>query len=79
LKTSTYDPRDIHVSAIDTGFGWNMDTIIPVMDIFRLALLNRTLNRIYCSLDMEGEKSARGLETIQRLTNFLVGFQNNRK
>ncbi|VIO94008.1 WD domain containing protein [Brugia malayi] len=77
LKTSTYDPRDIHVSAIDTGFGWNMDTIIPVMDIFRLALLNRTLNRIYCSLDMEGEKSARGLETIQRLTNFLVSASSD--
>uniref|UniRef100_A0A0R3RH49 PFU domain-containing protein n=1 Tax=Elaeophora elaphi TaxID=1147741 RepID=A0A0R3RH49_9BILA len=24
LKTSTYDPRDIHVSAIDTGFEWNI-------------------------------------------------------
>lgn len=55
------------------------DTIIPIMDVFRLALLNRTLNRIYCSLDIEDGKSARGLETMQRLTNFLVNFQNNRK
>lgn len=49
------------------------------MDVFRLALLNRTLNRIYCSLDVEDGKSARGLETMQRLTNFLVSFQNNEK
>ncbi|EJD73820.1 WD domain-containing protein [Loa loa] len=77
LKTSTYDPRDIHVSAINTGFGWNMDTIIPIMDVFRLALLNRTLNRIYCSLDIEGEKSAKGLETMQRLTNFLISADSD--
>ncbi|CAG9534252.1 unnamed protein product [Cercopithifilaria johnstoni] len=77
LKTSTYDPRDIHVSAIDTGFGWDMDTIIPIMDVFRLALLNRTLNRIYCSLDAEGEKSPRGFQTIQRLTNFLVSANSD--
>ncbi|KAM3720048.1 Ubiquitin fusion degradation protein [Dirofilaria immitis] len=77
LKTSTYDPRDIHISAIDTGFGWDIGTIIPIMDVFRLALLNRTLNRIYCSLDMEGEKSGRGLETMQRLTNFLISADSD--
>ncbi|MCP9261252.1 Phospholipase A-2-activating protein [Dirofilaria immitis] len=90
LKTSTYDPRDIHISAIDTGFGWDIalekgiirrftviSTIIPIMDVFRLALLNRTLNRIYCSLDMEGEKSGRGLETMQRLTNFLISADSD--
>lgn len=72
LKSSTYEPRDIHVSAIDSGLRWNMDTIVPILDVFRLALLNRTLNRIYCALTSEGEKSARGLETMQRLTNFLI-------
>ncbi|VDO50671.1 unnamed protein product [Onchocerca flexuosa] len=53
------------------------DTITPIMDVFRLALLNRTLNRIYCSLDMEGDKSARGLETMQRLTNFLISANSD--
>uniref|UniRef100_A0A8R1XTE8 Phospholipase A-2-activating protein n=1 Tax=Onchocerca volvulus TaxID=6282 RepID=A0A8R1XTE8_ONCVO len=77
LKTPLYEPRDIHVSAIDTGFGWHIDTITPVMDVFRLALLNRTLNRIYCSLDMEGDKPARGLETMQRLTNFLISANSD--
>uniref|UniRef100_A0A915Q0D1 Phospholipase A-2-activating protein n=1 Tax=Setaria digitata TaxID=48799 RepID=A0A915Q0D1_9BILA len=77
LKSSTYDPRDVHISAIDAGFGWDMNAIIPVMDVFRLSLLNRTLNRYYCSLDKEGEKPARGLETMQRLTNFLISANSD--
>ncbi|VDN08021.1 unnamed protein product [Thelazia callipaeda] len=77
LKSSSYELKDIHVFAIDTALEWNIDAIVPVMDVFRLALLNITLNEIYCSLETKNEGMARGLQTLQRLTNFLVSANSD--
>ncbi|VDK30519.1 unnamed protein product, partial [Gongylonema pulchrum] len=42
------------------------------MDAFRLALLEPTLNRIFCTTTAVVGRAPKGLETMQRLTNFLV-------
>ena len=49
-----------------------LEALVPVLDIFRLALLNRQLNKIYCDMIGEEGRSPRGSETLQKLNALLV-------
>lgn len=52
----------------------DLDDLVPVMDVFRLALLNRSLNRFFCSMESDGK----GRQTLEKLTNFLVLYALNK-
>ncbi|VDK31274.1 unnamed protein product, partial [Gongylonema pulchrum] len=47
------------------------------MDAFRLALLEPTLNRIFCTTTAVVGRAPKGLETMQRLTNFLISANSD--
>lgn len=38
-----------HISTLEILLKWPLDTIIPALDVFRIALLNKQLNEIFCS------------------------------
>uniref|UniRef100_A0A183VCD0 PUL domain-containing protein n=1 Tax=Toxocara canis TaxID=6265 RepID=A0A183VCD0_TOXCA len=72
LRNSSYEPSDVHITAIDTGLLWTSDAIVPIMDAFRLALLNRRFNEIYCGVKTERETGSRGMNTLQKLIAVLT-------
>lgn len=49
--------------------------MVPVLDAFRLALLNRNLNKCYCSMKEMDGNSPRGPKTIEKLNALLVTFE----
>uniref|UniRef100_A0A914C0W8 PUL domain-containing protein n=1 Tax=Acrobeloides nanus TaxID=290746 RepID=A0A914C0W8_9BILA len=67
FKNGDYAVTDAHVSALKRGLDWHLSNITPILDVFRLALLNPSLNNVFCSIH-EGH----GTQTLQRLTNLLV-------
>uniref|UniRef100_A0A915EDK6 PUL domain-containing protein n=1 Tax=Ditylenchus dipsaci TaxID=166011 RepID=A0A915EDK6_9BILA len=44
-----YEATDLHVSALESGLQWSVETVTPMLDIFRVALLNFKLNAIFFS------------------------------
>lgn len=36
--------------ALERGLDWTLDTIVPVLDVFRIALLIPHINQHFCSL-----------------------------
>ncbi|VDM39665.1 unnamed protein product [Toxocara canis] len=72
MNHSTFEVRDVHVAAFDAGLQWSTDTILPIVDAFRLALLNRQLNKIYCSIKREEGREPRGTMALSRLTALLI-------
>uniref|UniRef100_A0A1I7WWF6 Phospholipase A-2-activating protein n=1 Tax=Heterorhabditis bacteriophora TaxID=37862 RepID=A0A1I7WWF6_HETBA len=57
---------DIVMLALDTGLQWKMDDIVPILDLFRIALLHEPLNKYYC------DTNTRGSDTLQRLIALLI-------
>jgi hypothetical protein len=53
--------RDVHISALDTGLRWPIHMLVPILDVFRIALLHVKLNEYFSSH-----------QTIQQLENLLI-------
>lgn len=45
---------------------------MPIIDAFRLALLNPQFNEIYCTVKKEANEESRGRETLRQLNALLV-------
>ncbi|KAI6217184.1 hypothetical protein M3Y95_01232300 [Aphelenchoides besseyi] len=69
LANDKYTPTEIHTMALEKGLmQWPMASIVPILDVFRLALLNPTINEYFCSL----KDGCQGLNTLHRLASFLI-------
>uniref|UniRef100_A0A158R4Z2 WD_REPEATS_REGION domain-containing protein n=1 Tax=Syphacia muris TaxID=451379 RepID=A0A158R4Z2_9BILA len=77
LTTMSYEVRDVHIAAIDLCLCWPIDALVPVLDAFRLALLNSTLNKIFCHVKTEDGMKARGMSTMQKLSALLLTAQKD--
>uniref|UniRef100_F1KVN1 Phospholipase A-2-activating protein n=1 Tax=Ascaris suum TaxID=6253 RepID=F1KVN1_ASCSU len=73
MTHATFGVGDMHLSALDVGLQWGLETVLPIVDAFRLGLLNRQLNKIYCSMIKEDGNEPRGAATLQKLIGFLTG------
>ncbi|CAJ0608269.1 unnamed protein product [Cylicocyclus nassatus] len=58
--------HDLLTTALETGLQWSMGDLVPILDVFRVALLDEKLNSYFC--DMKG----RGNNTQQRLSALLL-------
>ncbi|MFH4981306.1 hypothetical protein AB6A40_008015 [Gnathostoma spinigerum] len=72
MSVPNFSAKDIHISAIDRGCLWSLDKIIPVLDAFRLALLNSDMNKIYCSMKSVRGSPPVGPQTLKRLHALLI-------
>lgn len=50
MSSNNYQIEQAHIHALETCINWSIDTIVPALDVFRVALLNKELNTIFCSL-----------------------------
>ncbi|CAJ0587187.1 unnamed protein product, partial [Mesorhabditis spiculigera] len=57
---------DTLTAAIDLAFRWEIQDLLPAVDIFRIALLHEKLNDLYCS------PKKRGRETLERLNAIMI-------
>lgn len=48
-----------------------LDTILPILDVFRIAILNSDINKFFCLMKPEAN-SIRGRETLLKLMAYLV-------
>ncbi|VDN58557.1 unnamed protein product [Dracunculus medinensis] len=62
---------DIHIAALTIGLLWDVDTILPILDVFRIAILNSDINKFFCLMKPEAN-SIRGRETLLKLMAYLV-------
>lgn len=72
MKPDPYEISDYQVMGLESGIRWSIDQIVPTLDIFRVALLRKELNQIFCSFDNVGGLPGKGSHTLQRLTNLLI-------
>ncbi|KAI1728465.1 PFU (PLAA family ubiquitin binding) domain-containing protein [Ditylenchus destructor] len=72
MTSNSYQIEQSHISALDISINWSINTIIPALDVFRVALLNEDLNAIFCSIKSIHEMPPKGNETIQRLNVLLI-------
>lgn len=49
MSVNTFEITERHITALETLLKWSLDTIVPALDVFRVALLNEKLNEIFCS------------------------------
>jgi len=50
MSKKEYFPSQENMSALEKSFHhWSIDTILPAMDCFRLAMLNKDVNAYFCS------------------------------
>ncbi|PAV77723.1 hypothetical protein WR25_16369 [Diploscapter pachys] len=72
LERLMMGPTDLSVSlelltsALDIGMQWSLEDVVPILDLFRIALLHKELNEYYCNV------KTRGLETLDKLTTLLI-------
>ncbi|KJH51416.1 PUL domain protein [Dictyocaulus viviparus] len=52
---------DIVTSALDVGLQWTMNDLVPILDVFRVALLHEYLNTYFCDMKKRGESTHRRL------------------
>ncbi|KAI1706669.1 PUL domain-containing protein [Ditylenchus destructor] len=72
MTLNNYQADEAHISALKISIGWSVDPIVPALDVFRVALLNESLNDIFCSIEPVHENRPMGNETIQRLNALLL-------
>ncbi|KAI6181928.1 hypothetical protein M3Y98_00882200 [Aphelenchoides besseyi] len=67
LANEQYTPTEIHIMALEKGLmQWPMGSIVPILDVFRLALLNPSINEYFF------QEGCHGLNTLHRLSSFLI-------
>ncbi|KAI6183461.1 hypothetical protein M3Y97_00491700 [Aphelenchoides bicaudatus] len=68
IMNGEFTANEIHILALEKALQWPLECIVPVLDVFRLSLLNETINEYFCSV--HGEK--RGKQTLERIFAILV-------
>ena len=43
-------PLELLTSALDIGMQWSLEDVVPILDLFRIALLHKELNEYYCNV-----------------------------
>ncbi|KHJ85570.1 PUL domain protein, partial [Oesophagostomum dentatum] len=66
MSASTSINHELLATALETGLQWSIEDLVPILDVFRVALLDETLNTHFCDM------KARGEGTQQRLTALLL-------
>ncbi|KHJ83481.1 PUL domain protein [Oesophagostomum dentatum] len=66
MSASTSLNHELLATALETGLQWSIEDLVPILDVFRVALLDETLNTHFCDM------KARGEGTQQRLTALLL-------
>jgi hypothetical protein len=45
-----FTATEIHTMALEKALQWPLEAIVPVLDVFRLALLDEKINEYFCSI-----------------------------
>ncbi|KAI1691021.1 PUL domain-containing protein [Ditylenchus destructor] len=77
ITSNSFDVKPAHISALDVSMNWSVETIVPVLRVFCVALLNESLNRILCSTESTHEMASKRNETIWRLKVLLLSDPPN--
>uniref|UniRef100_A0A0K0DG45 Phospholipase A-2-activating protein n=1 Tax=Angiostrongylus cantonensis TaxID=6313 RepID=A0A0K0DG45_ANGCA len=54
----------VTVSALDVGLQWTMTDLVPILDVFRVALLHEYLNAYFCDMKIRGESTHHRLSAL---------------
>ncbi|KAI6221872.1 hypothetical protein M3Y99_01527700 [Aphelenchoides fujianensis] len=69
LANEKFEATEIHLLALEKGFmQWPMEMMVPLLDVFRLAVLNPQINEYFCS-NKDGNRAA---ATMHRLSSLLI-------
>ncbi|KAI6227715.1 WD domain-containing protein [Aphelenchoides fujianensis] len=69
LANEKFEATEIHLLALEKGFmHWPMAMMVPLLDVFRLALLNPQVNEYFCS-SKDGNRAA---ATMLRFSTLLI-------
>lgn len=52
MSLEDYSVESIHIAALEIGLQWSLETIVPLLDAFRIALLNSRLNQEFCFVEV---------------------------
>jgi hypothetical protein len=48
VLSGQFSPNQFHMLALEKGFQWPLESIVPMLDAFRLGLLNQDINSYFC-------------------------------
>ncbi|KAL3101897.1 hypothetical protein niasHS_003306 [Heterodera schachtii] len=71
LSQADFAINECQIVALEKGILWSPETIVPALDLFRIALLHPKLNEIFCSLESVLGNPPKGVPTIRRLVELL--------
>uniref|UniRef100_A0A183CH72 PUL domain-containing protein n=1 Tax=Globodera pallida TaxID=36090 RepID=A0A183CH72_GLOPA len=72
LTESDFCINECQIVALEKAILWSPETIVPALDLFRIALLHPQLNEIFCSLEPVLGNPPKGASTIRRLMDLLT-------
>lgn len=52
ILSGVFTASEIHNMALEKALGWPLDSIVPVLDVFRLAILDSSINEHFCSIQV---------------------------
>ncbi|RCN29776.1 PUL domain protein, partial [Ancylostoma caninum] len=55
---------DLIATALETGLQWEIGDLVPILDVFRVALLDETLNSYFCDMKLRGENTQQRLSAL---------------
>ncbi|KAE9420335.1 hypothetical protein Angca_004919 [Angiostrongylus cantonensis] len=66
LMSGSEDVIDFEVvaAALDVGLQWTMTDLVPILDVFRVALLHEYLNAYFCDMKIRGESTHHRLSAL---------------
>jgi hypothetical protein len=50
ILAGNFTASEIHMMALEKALQWPLDLMVPILDVFRLALLDATINEYFCSI-----------------------------
>ncbi|KAL3106134.1 hypothetical protein niasHT_016821 [Heterodera trifolii] len=71
LSQADFAINECQIVALEKGILWSPETIVPALDLFRIALLHPKLNEIFCSLESVLGNPPKGVPTVRRLVELL--------
>ncbi|KAL7070899.1 hypothetical protein ACQ4LE_009669 [Meloidogyne hapla] len=72
LKESDFDITECHIVALEKALEWPVESSVPALDVFRIALLHPKLNEIFCSLKPVLGNPPKGQSTLAHLLSLLT-------
>ncbi|VDM62738.1 unnamed protein product [Angiostrongylus costaricensis] len=55
---------EVVAAALNVGLQWTMTDLVPILDVFRVALLHEYLNAYFCDMKIRGESTHHRLSTL---------------